>query len=395
LDAAVELAERNYPAIRTAQSQVVAANGGIDLARTAYLPRVDLLLQENRATTNNIFGALLPQGIIPPITGPALGTKSLTSVFGSAGGVLLSWEPFDFGARSASVEVARAETNQASAGVDVTRLDVATSASDAFLALLAAQQAVRTAESNVLRAQTFADAVHVLVKQGLRAGADAARADSELSVAKTQLIRAQQTSGVSRATLAEAVGLPGTVITVDPGPLLDLPTDTTVFTPDFQSHPQALAQRAAVETVVARERILDRSYFPRFNVQSAFFARGTGAFNDGSREGGLHGLVPQTPNYAVGFSMSFPAFDIFAIRARHRIEQGYEAIERGRYEETIQSLRGQYARAQALVDGALRIARETPNELKAAQEAEALVLGRFKFGLATGCRGCATAAGAG
>ena len=383
MDAAVELAERNYPAIRTAQSQVAAASAGIDLARTAYLPRVDLLWQQNRATTNNIFGALLPQGIIPPISGPALGTKSLTSVFGSAGGVLLSWEPFDFGARKANVDVARAQARQASAGVEVTRLDVATSASDAFLGLLAAQEAVRTAESNVSRAQTFADAVHVLVKQGLRAGADAARADSELSVAKTQLIRTQQTTEVSRATLAEALGLPGTVITVNPGPLLDLPPDTTVAIPDFRSHPQAVAQNAAIETVRSRERVLDRSYFPRFNLQSAFNGRGTGALTSGGSEGGLHGLLPETPNYALGFSVSFPAFDIFAIRARRRIEQGYEAVERGRYEETIQSLRGQYARAQAFVDGALRIAQETPNELKAAQETEALVLGRFKYGLAT------------
>jgi len=46
LDAAVELALTNYPAIKTAQAQAAAAKAQIDLARTAYLPRLDLLYQE-------------------------------------------------------------------------------------------------------------------------------------------------------------------------------------------------------------------------------------------------------------------------------------------------------------------------------------------------------------
>ena len=45
----------------------------IRLARTAYLPRLDLLWQENRASTNNVFGALFPRGLFLLISGPALG----------------------------------------------------------------------------------------------------------------------------------------------------------------------------------------------------------------------------------------------------------------------------------------------------------------------------------
>jgi outer membrane protein TolC len=49
----------------------------------------------------------------------------------------------------------------------------------------------------------------------------------------------------------------------------------------------------------------------------------------------------------------------------------------------VQALKGQYARAQALIDGALRIAQETPNQLRAAQQAEVLTRERYKYGLAT------------
>src|SRR5678815_5078835 len=46
---AVDTAIRNYPAVTVSQEQIDAASAGIQLARTAYLPRVDSLAQVNRA----------------------------------------------------------------------------------------------------------------------------------------------------------------------------------------------------------------------------------------------------------------------------------------------------------------------------------------------------------
>lgn len=381
LEQAVAAALSNYPEIRAARARADAASAGIDLAKTSYLPRTDLLWQENRATRNNVFGLLLPQSVIPPISGPVLGTKSFDSAWGSAGGMLLSWEPFDFGQRKASVDLARAVTSQANAGLELTQLDVATSAADAFLAVLAGDETVHAAQANVTRMETFAKAVHVLVDNQLRAGADASRADAELAAARIQLIQAQQAAEINRARLAEALGLAGTSVDIDTGPLLELPAVTTFATPSFESHPQAIAQAATVETVRARERILDRSYFPRFNFQAGLSARGTGAPFNGSVES-TNGLLPQTPNWASGMSISFPLFDVFSIRARRRIEASNEAAEKARYDQTIQTLKGQDARARALVDGALRIAQNTPIELNAAQEAEVRARARYDAQLA-------------
>src|SRR3954468_19702350 len=94
LSQAVERASRNYPSVRVSQEQIRAAAAGIRLARTAYLPRIDGVAQVNRATRNNIFGMLLPQNVIPSISGPVLGTNNFGSAWGSAIGGLVSWEPF-------------------------------------------------------------------------------------------------------------------------------------------------------------------------------------------------------------------------------------------------------------------------------------------------------------
>lgn len=79
LEQAVELALKNYPAIRAAQAQKQSAEAGVELARTSLLPRADLLFQENRATRNNVFGLLLPQSTLPSISGPDLGARTLDS----------------------------------------------------------------------------------------------------------------------------------------------------------------------------------------------------------------------------------------------------------------------------------------------------------------------------
>ena len=377
LNQAVDRALSNYPSLQAARAQAAAASAGIDLARTAYLPRIDLLWQENRATTNNVFGLLLPQSVIPSISGPALGTRSFDSVWGSASGTLLSWEPFDFGQRKAGVDLARATTKQANANLDVIRLDVAASAADAYLRVLAAEQTVRAAQANVERMETFAKAVHILVDNQLRAGADASRADAEIAAAKIQLIQAQQAEELERVRLAETLGIAGGAVAVDAGPLLGLPPARSQPTGNFESNPEAVAQAAAVDTVRAREHILDRYYFPRFNFQAALFGRGTGAALNGQMDS-TRGLLPETPNWASGLSVSFPLFDIFSLRARRRIEASNEAAEKARYDQVIQSLKAQDARARALIEGAVKIAENTPVQLKAAQEAEVRARARYE-----------------
>src|SRR5207247_7992602 len=135
---AIQLALKNYPAIRESRARAQAADEGIAVARTAYLPRLDMLWQENRATHNNVFGLLLPQSVVPPISGPVLGTRSYGGVWGRAAGVQLSWEALDFDIRKANVDVARAQSSFASAQTVLTELDVAAAADVAFVPVVRA-----------------------------------------------------------------------------------------------------------------------------------------------------------------------------------------------------------------------------------------------------------------
>lgn len=77
LEEAVDFPLKNYPAVRASLERVNAAQAGIGLARTNYLPRADMIWQTNRATDNNIAGLVLPQSIIAAISGPVPATTSV------------------------------------------------------------------------------------------------------------------------------------------------------------------------------------------------------------------------------------------------------------------------------------------------------------------------------
>ena len=103
------------PGIRAAESVSARASQGVPLAESAFLPRLQALAQINRATTNNVFGMLLPQGTIPPISGPPATDVRSTSVWGSAAGALLTWDAVDFGRRAATLRAANASAAAAEA----------------------------------------------------------------------------------------------------------------------------------------------------------------------------------------------------------------------------------------------------------------------------------------
>ena len=380
LEQAVELALKNYPAIRAAKAQTRSAEADIDLAKTSLLPRADLLWQENRATRNNVFGLLLPQSTIPSISGPVLNDTTQTSAWGSAGGLLFSWEPFDFGLRKAGVDLAKAQSKQAAAIETVTQLDVSVAAADAFLTLLAAEQTVHAAQANVERTETFAKTVGALVTNQLRPGVDSSRAEAELAVAKNQLIQAEQTVELARANLAEAIGLSGTNLTITAGPLLELPPVAPPPALNFSLHPLAMAQTATIDTVKTREKILDRTWFPRFNWQSAIYGRGTGAKLDGTFDN-ARGFYPDTFNWATGVSISFPVFDFFGLRARRKAEANKLQAEQARYDQVINTLKAQDIRARILIESARKIAANTEIQIKAAQETLTRAKVRYEYGL--------------
>jgi len=383
LDEAINFGLSHYPAVRASLERMSAATEGVGLSRTTYLPRADLLWQSNRATRNNIFGLLLPQSIVPSVSGPVLPTTSDSGTWGSAAGALFSWEPFDFGYRSSTVGVARSAETRARAQLSLTKLDVAGAVGQAFLTVAAAQQQVRAAQADVDRRQVLGNSVHVLVKQELRPGADASRADAELAAAKIQLIRSQEIEREAKATLAEILGVAGTQVEIDAASLVSQPPAAYVSPSPLSSHPSAQVGMASVFEARAREKVLSKSYYPRFNLQGSIYGRGSGANPNGTFGTGADGLALERRNWAVGLTATFPVFDIAALHFRKQIEQSNERALQADYEKTFQNLTAQSERAKSAYESAVLVSENTPVELQAAQLGESQARARYQAGLAS------------
>jgi outer membrane protein len=384
MDRAVQYALDHYPTVRAALEQINASTAGVSVAKSAYLPRLDSLWQSNRGTANNIFGQVLPQSVIPAMSGPVLSSASGGSVWGSAVGTLFSWEPFDFGLRQASVSGAEAALARARAGDALTRLDVQTAVGTAFLGIVGAQRAVIALQADVDRRDLLSRAVHTLVDNQLRPGAEASRTDAERAAAQTRLIQAQQTVMLAQIALARVLGVTTGPVAIDATTLLDrLPAADASIT-GTMIHPLAQIHRAAIDVARAQEGVLSRTDLPRVYLQSSVFARGSGANANETLDGSFAGLGLERANWAAGVQVVFPnVFDFASLGARKAAAAASTRSETALFDEAVLTVTSQQQTAAAMVQAARAVAANTPIQLAAAQQSEAQARARYQAGLAS------------
>jgi outer membrane protein len=386
LDRAIQYAVDHYPTVRAALEQVNASTAGVDVARAAYLPRLDSLWQSNRATVNNIFGQVLPQSVIPAMSGPVLSSTSGGTVWASAAGALFSWEPVDLGLRRATVVSAEAAVGRARAGEALTRLDVESAVATAFLNVLGAQRGVVSLRADADRRAVLAGTVHALVDNQLRPGAEASRADAERAAAETRLIQAQQTLMVAQTTLTRVLGVTTGAVTVDAGALLDdIPAgDLNAEAAAPAAHPVVQVHQAAVDAARIQLDVLARTDLPRLYVQSSVFARGSGANPGGELDGGLDGLALERANWAAGVQIVFPnVFDFSSLHARKAGAAASARAEAALYDEAVLTVSSERQASAAMLRAARAIAANTPVQLAASQQTEGQARARYQAGLAS------------
>ena len=380
----VQDAEQNYPEIHVSEQDLNAAVANIRLARTAYLPRLDGIVEINRATRNNVFGTLFPQNTLPSMSGPVIGTNNAGSVWGSAAGLLINWQPFDFGLRNAKVEAAAAARDRASASIQRSQLEVSSAAADAFLTVVAARQTQNSAQVAVDNWEILRKSIHALTAAELRPGADESRIEAEKAAANTQLALATGAVEMGEATLAKFLSKPDEITApLNSKHLLgEVPMtveDDGAFHPE--STPTMLQQHAAVSQSASELRATDRSWVPEFNLEAAGYGRGTGAETNGQRLSGANGLAPTVGNYAVGLNVTFGFLDFANIHAREASQAATLKAEQSRETLIGRQLQEQFSQAQAALRAMRSVAKNTPIQVEAARTVLSQATARYKAGL--------------
>ena len=322
LEQALQYALDHYPTVRAALEQVNASDANVSVAKSAYLPRLDALWQSNRATANNIFGQVLPQSVIPAMSGPVLPSASSAERLGQRGGraVLVGAVRLRPARRHGPSGGGRRRPCARRRSADAARRADTRSAPRSWPSS-APQQAVAAprptcerrdrarARGAHPRRQSAAPGRRGLARR-CRAGR---RADARDSGASGR-------SSWRRSTLARVLGdddRPGRPSMrrrlLDRASAGDARADCRRAT-----HPLAQSRQAAVDVARAQEDVLSRRRIGRGSICSRASSRAAAAPNpNGQLDGGVDGLGLERANWAAGVQVVFPnVFDFASLRAR-------------------------------------------------------------------------------
>jgi outer membrane protein TolC len=181
--------------------------------------------------------------------------------------------------------------------------------------------------------------------------------------------------------VARFLGIEPAQLVISAPRLLQPPPEESVPSLDAAANPIATEQSAVIEQTKAQLKALERSYFPRFYLQGSAYARGTSAETDGKLLGGVNGLAPSVQDYALGFTVTFPALDRPSIQAREAAQSAAVRAQTARYRQIATDLRAQWNAAVATLQGARGIAANTPLQVSAARAAVGQATARYQSGL--------------
>jgi outer membrane protein len=102
---------------------------------------------------------------------------------------------------------------------------------------------------------------------------------------------------------------------------------------------------------------------------------------NGNNLGGADGLTPNTQDYALGFSVTFPLFDRASIRAKEAGRSAEIRAETARAQLIATEIKARWNAAVATLSGARKVAANIPVQVTAARAATDQATARYQAGL--------------
>lgn len=374
-EGAVELALRNHPALRAAGRDVTAAEADHALARSGYLPRLDLTEDLGRSTNPVfVFASKLGQEVFGPADFAVDSLNQPDPFTNAATRLILRQSVWDAG---------RTHLGSRAAGLGVTAAgdaarrrgeEIAFSALRAFWdVVLADEMRVVTAAAEEA-AKANRDLAHQQVEAGIAVPSDRLSAEVRLAEVRAMRIRSDQAARVARAALRQALGL-------TEQPVFELAPPSVLPAPPVED-PEAvvstaLARRADLQALERRilqaeigERIARSRLLPEIGVGAQMEWNDETAFGTGGR------------NWTVGASLRLPVFDGLETRARLEKARAERAKLADLREALAEGIRLEVSAAWADVVSASERLQVAESALGHSEEALRIVRERYAEGLA-------------
>jgi outer membrane protein len=374
----LEKAELNYPLLKSKQYERLAAENQVTSAKNAVLPNLDAAYQVNYATYNNITGMAATQYFVP-ISGPPSTGNSYDPVFGSVGSLLLSWDVFTFGQRSARTDIAKANLKVAEADASYEIFKHKINVTQNYLDLLFTYELLKVYQKNLERSQERAKEISVLTQTGLRPAVDSALFVAELSKSKIELLNIQKALESQQVVLAELIG-DGTIIyTRDSTFFSKLPT--VISDTISNNHPLISLSQARVSVNAEQRKFVHRTLYPKLSLWGTAYARGSGIRYDGYLNA-EDGLDFTRYNYGVGLQLSVPILRFIDVRTQVSQSNNLLNAQQEKLNQASLQIKTQGVLSALGLKYAIESAREGPVFFNSAQFSYEALLTRYNSGLA-------------
>lgn len=372
-------AETNYPLLKSKALDVQAAQKGIEISRSTFIPTLDASYQVNHATYNNITGMIYPQFIIP-ISGPPSSDNNMNGVFGSAASLLLNWPPFTFGQRKAQVDYSKANYQYSTSDEQNEIFQHKIKVINAYLDVLTATELVKVYEGNYSRAETNFSLAKTLVVNGIKPGVDSALFKAEISRAKIELLNSRKLKQQSTILLSELLASDVDIVVSDSSYFKKLPS--LLISPDSIRNPLYSLYNSNIELSKARKKIIERTMMPTLGAWGTTYARGSGV-QFGGTVNSNEGLSFQRYNWGVGLQLSIPLLQIARIGPQLQQQEFIIRSNAEKLNNVSLQLRKQLEIADTTLNSVLAVAKESPVLFESASYSYKSLLSRYQSGLAT------------
>ncbi len=373
----LQLAEKNYPFLKSKQLEVAAAEQTIASAKKTLVPSLDASYQVNYGTYNNITGMAYPQFLVP-VSGPPTSGNVYPGVFGSATSLLLNWQPVTFGQRNAQVALAKQGAQTTGADADNELFQHKIRVVNAYLDWITAIELQKVYEENLQRTEANLRLIYSLVNSGIRPGVDTAIFKAEVSKAKVEVLNSKKQKEQARIYFTQLLATDNVTQPSDTAYFAKFPNIT--FSNDTITHPLSKLYQSNIALSEARKKVLAKTTMPMLGVWGTTYARGSGIDYNGNVKA-TDGLGFQRFNYGIGLQLSIPILQSVKIKPQLQQQDLFIQANQERLSEVQLQLKKQNEQADTALANTFEIAKESPVLLQSAQFSFNAMQSRYQTGL--------------
>jgi TolC family type I secretion outer membrane protein len=364
LPAAVDLALKLNPALRSGGEARRAAQARVPQAQSGYYPRLDAT---GSLSSSKVSSSSLDRTSRSDSTAVVLQGRQLL---------------YDFGKTSALVDEARAGVRVSDAELERIREVVVLNVRQSYFTLLQARRLTGVADAAVSRAELNLRSARGFFEVGTRPKSDVTRAEVEVANARVGQIRARNSVRLAEVSLVTAIGLEAQrsievedILEYEPVPL-----DPAAFlTEALKNRPELSQARARLEAARAQLGGARAGFWPDLNVNGSY---GT---SSGDALVGVDGFTTASfgETWSISATLSWNLFQGFFTTNKVRETTALVEVARANYDAFELQVRLEVEQTYiALVEAAERIV-ATAKAVESATENLRLSQGRYDAGVGT------------